>query len=88
MRLCIAGELFGFGYGSSKPSLHYFVLSAGGMVKSDIQVSIPDATMMHDFAMTEDFVIFLDFPLISNPEVCCVLQNISHIQVNSGLVHS
>lgn len=24
--------------------------------------------MQHDFAMTEDYVIFLDFPLISNPE--------------------
>ena len=39
------------------------------MVREDIDITLPDPTMQHDFAMTEDYVIFLDFPLIGNPEV-------------------
>lgn len=39
------------------------------MVKEDFHITVPNMTMQHDFAMTEDYVIFLDFPLIANPEV-------------------
>ncbi len=61
--------MYGFGYSLSAPELHYFVISKGGMVKEDFLVTLQDPTMQHDFAMTEDYVIFLDFPLIGNPEV-------------------
>ena len=48
------------------------------MVKEDFKVTLQQPTMQHDFAMTEDYVIFLDFPLVSNPEVpsraCCIFQ--------------
>ena len=64
-----AGTLYGFGYNLSKPELHYFAISSGGMVKEDFKVTLQQPTMQHDFAMTEDYVIFLDFPLVSNPEV-------------------
>ena len=36
----------------------------------DFPVTIPDAVMMHDFAMTERHVIFLDLPLIARSEAC------------------
>ncbi|CAK0785635.1 hypothetical protein CVIRNUC_008846 [Coccomyxa viridis] len=62
------GTLYGFGYNLSKPELHYFAISSGGMVKEDFKVTLQQPTMQHDFAMTEDYVIFLDFPLVSNPE--------------------
>ncbi len=61
--------MYGFGYSLSRPMLHYFAVSKGGMVREDIDITLPDPTMQHDFAMTEDYVIFLDFPLIGNPEV-------------------
>ena len=63
-----AGTLHGFGYSFSKPELHCFAISEGGTLKEDFPVSLPESTMQHDFAMTEDDVIFLDFPLIANPE--------------------
>lgn len=63
-----AGTLHGFGYSFSKPELHCFAISKGGTLKKDFPVSLPESTMQHDFAMTEDYVIFLDFPLIGNPE--------------------
>ena len=61
--------MYGFGYSLSAPQLHYFVISKGGMVKEDFMITLQDPTMQHDFAMTEDYVIFLDFPLIGNPDV-------------------
>ena len=67
-----AGSLYGFGYSLSKPKLHYFAVSKGGMVREDFDITLQDPTMQHDFAMTEDYVIFLDFPLIGNSEVCPV----------------
>ena len=63
-----AGTLHGFGYSFSKPELHCFAISNGGTLKEDFPVSLPESTMQHDFAMTENYVIFLDFPLIANPE--------------------
>lgn len=49
--------------------LHYFAISKGGMVREDFDITLQDPTMQHDFAMTEDYVIFLDFPLIGDPQV-------------------
>ena len=51
-----------------KPYLHYFEIGAEGGVMRDFPVTIPDAVMMHDFAMTERHVIFPDLPLIARPE--------------------
>ena len=64
-----AGNLFGFGYRAmNKPYLHYFEIGAGGGVMRNFSVTIPDAVMMHDFAMTEGHVVFPDLPLIARPE--------------------
>ena len=49
--------------------LHYFAISKGGMVREDFDITLQDPTMQHDFAMTEDYVIFLDFPLIGDRQV-------------------
>jgi len=48
-----AGELVGFGWSTSKPFLHYFVLDAGGGVKLDVPVDVGQSTFMHDFAITK-----------------------------------
>ncbi len=48
------------------------------MLKEDFLVSLPESTMQHDFAMTEDYVIFLDFPLIGNPEACPRSLHVAH----------
>ncbi len=48
-----AGELVGFGWSTSKPFLHYFVLDAGGGVQLDVPVDVGQSTFMHDFAITK-----------------------------------
>jgi carotenoid cleavage dioxygenase-like enzyme len=63
------GELFGFGWKMEQPYLHYFVVGADGKPRFDIPISTPEPSMMHDFAMTEDYVIFLDMPMLFRPKV-------------------
>lgn len=43
--------------------MHYYVIGKGGTVKVDVDITLPDPVMMHDFAITEDYAIFMDFPL-------------------------
>jgi carotenoid cleavage dioxygenase len=50
--------------------MHYFVVSSNGTAKLDVDIPLPDPVMMHDMAITEDYAIFLDFPLIFNPQAC------------------
>ncbi|CAL99525.1 carotenoid cleavage dioxygenase [Saccharopolyspora erythraea NRRL 2338] len=57
------GELHFFGCGFRPPHLTYHRLSpAGELVRSQV-VEVPGATMMHDFAITENHVIWLDLPV-------------------------
>lgn len=69
MRLVGAGELFGFGYLLDRPLLHYFVLDPKGRPKFDAVIPLPEVSMMHDFAITEDYAIFLDFPMVHRRKV-------------------
>ncbi|CAL8463206.1 g2740 [Coccomyxa elongata] len=57
------GELHGIGYSFHRPWMHYYVIGKGGNVKLDMDISLPDPVMMHDFAITEDYAVFMDFPL-------------------------
>lgn len=61
--------MHGIGYSHSKPWMHYYVIGKGGTVKLDVDVTLPDPVMMHDFAITEDYAVFMDFPLTFNPNV-------------------
>jgi carotenoid cleavage dioxygenase len=59
----VTGELHLFGYGFQAPHLTYHRLSpVGELVRSQV-VDVPGATMMHDFAITENYVIWLDLPV-------------------------
>jgi carotenoid cleavage dioxygenase-like enzyme len=49
--------------------MHYYVIGSGGTLKLDIDIELPAPVMMHDFAITEDYAVFLDFPLTINQEV-------------------
>lgn len=57
------GELHFFGYGFFPPYLTYHVLDAGGALVRSLEIPVPDATMMHDFAITDRQVIFMDLPV-------------------------
>jgi carotenoid cleavage dioxygenase len=58
------GELHFFGYGFLPPYLTYHRLdAAGNLVQSEV-IDVPGPTMMHDFAITERHVIFMDLPVV------------------------
>ena len=67
----LAGELFFFGYNvRTQPHVTYKVVDPEGRVTSSVPITIPHGVMMHDFAVTKDYAIFLDCPLVFSPDVC------------------
>ena len=58
------GEMLFFGYGVIPPFLTYHRVSASGeLVQSEV-IEVKAATMVHDFVVTENYVIFLDLPML------------------------
>jgi len=64
-KLCpITGELHFFGYGFFEPYLTYNRVSAtGDLVQSEL-IDVNGPTMIHDFSITENHVIFMDLPVV------------------------
>ncbi|MEV0586653.1 carotenoid oxygenase family protein [Nonomuraea sp. NPDC050310] len=58
------GELHFFGYGFAPPYLTYHRLDAKGELVESRVVDVPGPTMMHDFAVTEHYVVWLDLPVV------------------------
>ncbi|KAI5662178.1 hypothetical protein M9H77_21501 [Catharanthus roseus] len=57
----VSGELFALSYDViQKPYLKYFKFSKNGEKSKDIEIPVSEPTMMHDFAITEKFVIIPD----------------------------
>ncbi|MBW4574168.1 MAG: carotenoid oxygenase family protein [Aphanothece sp. CMT-3BRIN-NPC111] len=63
------GEMMFFGYSFGRPPyLQYSVVSAQGELLRTLPIDLPVGVMMHDFAITEHYTIFLDLPLTFRPE--------------------
>lgn len=59
----VTGELLFFGYNLFfDPFLLYSVVSPEGRIEHSTPISLPIGVMMHDFAITEHYALFLDFP--------------------------
>ena len=56
-------EMLLFGYTFLPSSIQYGVLSRNGQLLHSTSVRLPRAVMMHDFAITRNYTIFLDLPL-------------------------
>lgn len=57
------GELLLFGYAFSKPYVQYSVVNAQGHIAHTTPIDLPRPIMMHDFAVTARYALFLDLPL-------------------------
>lgn len=64
------GELHFFGYGSIfAPHVTYHRANANGELTINRPLDVPALTMMHDFAMTAEHIIFMDLPIVFNLDV-------------------
>ncbi|MFE9106064.1 carotenoid oxygenase family protein [Actinomadura geliboluensis] len=60
----VTGDLLFFGYGVFPPYLVFHRLSADGTLVESREIEVPGPTMMHDFAITEHHVVWLDLPVV------------------------
>jgi carotenoid cleavage dioxygenase len=58
----VDGELLFFGYSPFPPYLRYHRVAADGSLVQSVDIDLPAAVMVHDFAVTERYVVFLDSP--------------------------
>ena len=59
------GEMHFFGYELiSAPFVTYHVADAGGRLIHSQPIDVPGPTMVHDFALSRNYAIFLDMPLV------------------------
>lgn len=65
----ITGELHFFGYGGFKPPfLTYHRADASGALTVSRPIDVPAHTMMHDFHLTTNYVVFMDLPVVFDQE--------------------
>lgn len=66
----VVGELFTFGSDMEKPPyVQYHVISKDGIITNPVVITIPKGVLMHDFAITTNYAIFMDLPLGLDPQV-------------------
>jgi carotenoid cleavage dioxygenase-like enzyme len=64
------GELHFFGYGSIfEPYVTYHRADANGELTINRPLDVKAQTMMHDFALTAEHVIFMDLPIVFNLDI-------------------
>lgn len=63
------GELLSFGYSMMQsPHLYYYRIDAAGNLVQVEPIELPRPVMMHDWNVTENYVIFMDLPLVFSLE--------------------
>ncbi|MEH2450002.1 carotenoid oxygenase family protein [Nostoc sp.] len=65
----VTGEMIFFGYSVFRPPyLQYSLVSAQGELLRTVPIDLQIGVMMHDFAITENYTIFMDLPLTFSAE--------------------
>ena len=60
----VTGEMLAFGYSAIPPYLRAYVIGPDGTFRRTIDIDLPAPVMMHDFAITERHLVFLDAPVV------------------------
>ncbi|MGD8417524.1 MAG: carotenoid oxygenase family protein [Pseudomonadales bacterium] len=69
-KICpVTGELLAFGYSAFEPYLRYLRVSADGELVQTENITVGGPTMMHDFNITRNHVVFMDLPAVFNMEL-------------------
>ncbi len=69
-KMCpVTGEMHFFGYGFFEPYLTYHRVSPDGRLVQSEAIDVPGPTMIHDFAITDRHVIFMDLPIVFDLEL-------------------
>ncbi|MFM0229653.1 carotenoid oxygenase family protein [Paraburkholderia sediminicola] len=66
-----SGEMLTFGYaakGVATPDLAYYVIGSDGQIKHEAWLTMPYPAMLHDWVVTEDYVVFPVVPITSDLE--------------------
>lgn len=69
-KICpVTGELLAFGYSAFEPYLRYLRVSADGQLVQTESITVGGPTMMHDFNVTRNHVVFMDLPAVFDLEM-------------------
>lgn len=69
-KICpVTGELLAFGYSAMPPYLRYLRVAADGKLVQVENITVGGPTMMHDFNVTRNHVVFMDLPAVFNMEL-------------------
>jgi carotenoid cleavage dioxygenase len=68
-RICPeTGELLFFGYGAVPPYLTYHRVGPDGALRQSEEITVKGPTMMHDWNVTRNHVVFMDLPMVFDLE--------------------
>ncbi len=63
-----SNELLFFDYSPRPPYMMYGIVGANGQMRHCVPIDLPGPRMPHDMAITKNYSILLDLPLIADPE--------------------
>ncbi len=85
-KICpVTGEMHFFGYGFFPPYLVYHRVDAEGRLVQSQEIDVTGPTMIHDFAITENNVIFMDLPVVFDLEAAMASLGGGQPQPGAGL---
>ena len=61
--------MYFFGYSNEKPHVQYSVADEAGVITHKVGFNLREPIMMHDFAVTQDYAVWMDVPLCYRPQV-------------------
>jgi carotenoid cleavage dioxygenase len=81
-KICpVTGEMHFFGTGNIfEPHVVYHRADADGRLTINRPIDVPALTMMHDFALTAEHVVFLDLPLVFDLRVALAQQDVRELR--------